>query len=131
MAEMVDSRRLRRRIFGQLWTLAVQFALGMVLNVIGSQATGAAHTVYVTALVLHILTAIGLVEGGIYIVIKARSRLNWATLAALALTFISGGLTTWTGNDVWSFVMASGFLVTSWLYGVAYVRADRSLHAHT
>lgn len=123
----LTTQRLRRRIFGQLWTLAVQFVLGVVLTIIGSEATGNGHVVYIVVFVLHVVTAIGLIEGAVYIVVKAHSRLNWAILVVLALTFVSGGLTVWTGNDMWSFVMAVGFLGVGWLYGIAYVRADRAL----
>lgn len=123
----LEPRRYRRRIFGQLWTLAVQFALGMVLNLVGSEAVGGMHGIYIAALILHIVTAIGLIEGAIYIIFKAPSRLNWLTLGVLALTFVSGLLTVWTGQDAWSLVMAAGFGLTGWLYGMAYVRADRVL----
>lgn len=105
----------------------MQFALGMVLNLVGSEAVGGMHSIYVVALILHIATAIGLIEGAIYIIFKAPSRLNWLTLGVLALTFVSGLLTVWTGQDAWSLVMAAGFGLTGWLYGMAYVRADRAL----
>ena len=117
----------RRRVFGQLWMLALQFLLGMLLNLIGSESTGIEHTIYVTALVIHILNAIGLVEGGLFIALKERSRLAWCTAAAVALTSGSGALTVATGSDVWSFVMASGFLASGWLHVMLYIRADRQV----
>lgn len=119
--------KYRRRIFSQLWMLALQFILGMLLNFIGSDATGGQHTIYIVVLVVHILNAIGLVEGAVYIALKAPGRLAWATAAALTATLVSGVLTAMTDSDIWSFIMASGFLVSSWLYVMLYIRADRQI----
>jgi uncharacterized membrane protein (DUF485 family) len=82
-----------------------------------------------TVLAVHILNALGLVEGAIYIVWKRPSRLAWWTTIVLALTFMSGVLTVRTEQDSWSFVMAIGFVASAWLNGVLYVRADRQLHS--
>lgn len=123
----LTSRRLCRRVFSQLWMLALQFVLGMVLNLIGSGATGAKYTIYSVVLVSHILNAIGLVEGGLYLALKGPSKLSWWAAATISATFCAGILTEFTQQDVWSFVMACGFVASSWLYGALYVRADRSL----
>ena len=109
--------------------LALQFILGMLLNVIGSDTQGTLHTIYVAVLVAHILNAIGLVEGGLFIVIKERSRLAWYAALAVTFTLFSGVLTARTDSNIWSFVMAAGFLVTSWLYFVLYLKADRQLRS--
>lgn len=122
-------QKFRRRVFSQLWMLALQFVLGMGLNVIGREASGVKHTIYVVVLVVHILNAIGLVEGGIFIGLKAPSRLAWWTTAALTIALGAGILTARTGSDVWSFVMACAFLISAWLYVMLYVQADRALHA--
>jgi len=119
--------RFRRRVFGQLWMLALQFVLGMVLNFVGSDSTGTAHTWYLVALVAHVLNAIGLLEGGAFIALKAPSQLAWRAAAAITVTLAGGVLTVWTKSDVWSFVMASGFLASGWLHVMLYIRADRQV----
>lgn len=121
--------RFRRRVFGQLWMLALQFVLGMLLNLIGSDASGFKHNAYDTVLVIHILNAIGLLEGSIYIALKMPSKLAWWAAALITIALSSGILTWHTGNDIWSFVMAVGFLTSSWQYVLLYVRADRSVHS--
>lgn len=121
-------RKFCRRVFGQLWMLALQFVLGMILNLIGWQATGVEHVIYNSVLIVHVLNAIGLVEGGIYIALKEQSKLSWWSAAAIAVTFSGGVLTVLTKQDIWSFVMACGFLTSSWLYVVLYIRADRIMH---
>jgi len=123
--KLFTGQRLRRRIFGQLWMLALQFILGMLLNMLGADSTGTKHTVYMVILILHIINAIGLVEGGIYIILKEKSTLSYYAAVAIIVTFCCGVLTTFTQNDIWSFAMACGFLVSSWLYGVLYIHEDR------
>lgn len=108
--------------------LALQFILGMLLNLVGSGASGFKHTAYDIVLVVHILNAIGLLEGGIYIALKAPSKLTWWTAAIIAVTLSSGMLTWLTGSDLWSFTMAIGFLASSWLYMLLYIRAVRNIH---
>lgn len=123
----ITPRRYRRRVFGQLWMLALQFILGMGLNLIGSETTGPLHVVYVTVLVLHIVNALGLIEGGIYIVLKRHSWLAHVAAGATGFAFLSGLLTVWTHNDGWSLAMAVGFGAAGWLYGQLYVQADRAV----
>lgn len=115
----------RRRVFGQLWMLALQFILGMLLNLIGNEASGIKHTMYVIILTAHIVNAIGLVEGGLYIALKEQSRLAWLAAAGIAVTSLGGLLTVLTQMNWWSFVMACGFLASSWLYVMLYIKADR------
>lgn len=117
--------KYRRRVFSQLWMLALQFVLGMLLNLTGSEAAGTKHTFYIVVLVLHILNAIGLVEGGLYIALRAPSKLAWWSAIIVTATLCSGVLTAMTGRDFWSFVMACGFLASGWLYGLLYMQADR------
>lgn len=118
-----------RRVFGQLWMLALQFVLGMLLNLIGSEAPGAEHTIYITVMIVHIVNAIGLVEGGLYIALRELSRLAWVAAAAMGAAFLGGVLTVLTQRDWWSFVMACGFLVSSGLYVLLYIKADRQVNA--
>ncbi len=123
-------KKFRRRVFSQLWMLALQFIVGMLLNIIGSETSGASHVVYNVVLVVHVLNAIGLVEGGIYIAVKERNKLSWWTALALFATSCAGVLTVVTGQDIWSFAMACGFLVSAWLCVVLYMRADRVLRGY-
>jgi len=124
-------KRRQRRIFSQLWMLALQFVLGMLLNLIGNSTHGVSHTAYTVTLVAHILNAIGLVEGGVYIALKERSSPSWRAAVAISVTFCGGVLAVLTGQDLWSFVMACGFLTSSWLYVVLYVHADRASRSLT
>lgn len=107
--------------------LALQFILGMVLNLLGNPSGGIGHPVYATVLVLHILNAIGLIEGGAYIALRQPPprRLAWWATVAVLLTLLSGVLTVRTGEDLWSFAMACGFIISAWLYGTLYVATDR------
>lgn len=123
-------RKFRRRVFSQLWMLALQFILGMILNLIGSDTRGVSHTAYNATLAVHILNAIGLVEGGIFIAAKEQSKLSWWAVTAISVTFVGGVLTVLTGQDLWSFVMACGFLISSWLYVVLYMRAYQAIDSN-
>lgn len=123
MKSFQSPAKLRRRAFGQLWTLAVQFVLGMILNLLSQEANPIAYDV---VLALHILTAIGIIEGAVFILLKDGSRLAWQAALAAALAFAAGILTELTGHDYWSFIMAMGFLFAAWWYGQLYVRADRN-----
>lgn len=106
--------------------LALQFGLGMALNLLDGGTVGAAHITYSVVLVLHIVNAIGLVEGGTYIALKERSVLSWRAALAVCVTFCAGVLTVLTRQDIWSFAMACGFLASAWLNVALYVRADRA-----
>lgn len=121
-------QKFRKRIFSQLWMLALQFVLGMMLNLLNGNLAGYKHTVYVIVLILHILNAIGLVEGGFFVALKEWSKLSWWAAATLSLTFCAGVLFVITKQDTWSFIMACGFLLSTWLNGLLYIRADRQLH---
>lgn len=121
-------KKFRSRVFSQLWMLALQFLLGMLLNLIGSDATGTNHIIYIIVLILHILNAIGLVEGNIYIALKEKSKLSWYAVGALSITSCAGVVIVWTKQDIWSFVMAVGFLVSCWINGILYIQADRRVN---
>lgn len=119
--------KLQRQILGQLRMLGVELVLGMALNLIGEDSTGVMKMIYFTALALHILIAFGIVGGAISIAVKEKSALAiWAATVA-GSTLVSGMLTEALKQNVWSFVMTCGFLITGWMYGVLYVRVDRQL----
>lgn len=123
------AERLKRRVFGQLCQLALQFVLGMALNLIGSDSHGALRVFVIVILILHILNGIGLFEGNLYIGLRERTRLSWWAFAATTAAFASGILTVSMSSlaDVWSFIMAIGFVASAWLNGMLYVRADQHL----
>lgn len=121
-------KKYRRRIFSQLWMLALQFILGIIL-VFTDSRSGGWHTLYIVVLIIHILNGIGLVEGNIYIALKAPSRLAWWAAAVISLTALAGLFTLLTGSDWWSFAMAVGFIVAACQHVVLYVRADRQVVA--
>ena len=120
-------KRFRRRVFSQLWMLALQFVLGMGLNLIGSDTRGASHVLYATLLGLHVLNALGIVEGGFFIALKEHTKLAWWGSIAANIAFAGGVATVMTHQDGWSFIMACGFLATIWLNGMLFVQADRRL----
>lgn len=122
-------RKYRRRVFSQLWMLALQFILGMLLNLIDSDSTGAKHAFYIAILILHILNAIGLVEGGFFIALKASSKLSWWAAVIVAATLCFGVVTVITGQNIWSFLMACGFLASGWVYGMLYIRAEQNFRS--
>lgn len=122
-------KKFRRRVFSQLWMLGLQFLLGMLLNLIGTDATGVNHTIYIIVLIVHILNAIGLVEGNIYIALKEKSKISWYAVVALNITFGAGVVTVFTKQDVWSFLMACGFLASSWFNIKLYLQADHKVYS--
>jgi hypothetical protein len=67
-----DARHLARH---QVMGLAVQFLLGMAVNLLGppSQAKGAAHTATTVLLTAHVLITLGLLAGAVMI-IRATAR---------------------------------------------------------
>lgn len=123
--------KLRRRTLGQLWQLGLQFVLGMILNIVGSDTRGASHMLFVVVLLLHVLNGIGLVEGNLYIALKEKTNISWWAFAAVTTSLGAGVLTEAmpTITDVWSFVMAVGVVPAVWLNGTIYLWADRRLRA--
>lgn len=126
---LANDKKYRRRIFSQLWMLGLQFLLGMTLNIIGEDTAGASHYFYVVILVIHILNAIGLAEGGLFIAIKRPTRLAWWGAVTVFATLCAGTVYVLTWVDIWSFLMAVGFLAASWQYIALFVIADRQLSA--
>lgn len=105
--------------------LAIQFLLGMAVNLLGlpSQARGAAHTATTVFLAAHVLITLGLLAGAVMIVrTSARSQAPSRPLAiggaiAIAATTAAGILTMITKSNWWSYTMALGFIASLLIYG--------------
>ncbi len=105
--------------------LAVQFLLGMAVNLLGlpSQARGAASTATTVFLAAHVLITLGLLAGAVMIVrASARSQAPSRQLAvggaiAIAATTAAGILTMITKSYRWSYAMALGFIASLLVYG--------------
>ena len=115
----------------QIWMLAAEFLLGMVVNLIdiSSATSGIARSAYKISLVFHILIAIGLLVGAIVTVrqsvkvVPLLGRLAWAGLTLIVVTFAAGVLAMELKNDWWSFVMAVGFIASFLVYGAMLLRS--------
>lgn len=122
--------RLQSRVRSQLIMLAAQFLLGMAVNLIGfpSETTGFAQTATATFTGLHVLVAVGLVVGATITLVQIKKHmpsfttLGWWGLGAIIVTFVSGSFTMAYENNWWSYAMAIGFFVSTWIYGVLYFR---------
>ena len=115
-----DLRHLARH---QIVGLAIQFLLGMAVNLLGlpSQARGAAHTATTVFLAAHVLITLGLFAGAAMIV-RAAARAPSRPLAiegaiAIAATTAAGILTMITKSNWWSYTMALGFIASLLVYG--------------
>ncbi|GAB3807379.1 hypothetical protein GCM10028798_31800 [Humibacter antri] len=121
--------KLARRSREALYTLALQFLLGMAANLIGSpeENTGAAVAFAGIVLALHALVGIGLIVVAVRVWMAARSAgagarsALWAFIVIIA-TFLIGIGTMMTGNGWLSFLMSVGFVAAAALY----VRIDAS-----
>ena len=114
-----DLRHLARH---QIVGLAIQFLLGMAVNLLGlpSQARGAAHTATTVFLAAHVLITLGLLAGAVMIV-RAAGRAPFRPLAiegaiAIAATTAAGILTMITKSNWWSYIMALGFIASLLVY---------------
>ena len=123
-----DLRHLARH---QITGLAIQFLLGMAVNLLGlpSQARGTAHTATTVFLAAHVLITLGLLAGAVMIVgASARSQAPSRQLAiggaiAIAATTAAGILTMLTKNNWWSYTMALGFIASLLIYGGLLIQA--------
>ena len=123
-----DLRHLARH---QIMGLAIQFLLGMAVNLLGlpSQARGTAHTATTVFLAAHVLITLGLLVGAVMIVgASARSQGPSRPLAiggaiAIAATTAAGILTMITKNNWWSYTMALGFIASLLIYGGLLIQA--------
>lgn len=127
-ADMTHNEAIGKQVRGQLGGLSFMFLLGMLVNLIGlpSEATGSAKTATSISLGLHGLIGLGLIAGGIAVLLKARSSIfvkhAWLGLLAVLFTFLAGLLTMATESNVWSYIMAAGFILSFWVYGALLVK---------
>lgn len=113
--------KLERRSREALSALAVQFLLGMGLNLLPTEDSGGGLIVDGILFVLHVLVGIGVVVVAVRLLVAARAdgvgrtEALWG-LVVVALTFVIGVLTVITGSEWLSFLMAAGFAVSAALY---------------
>jgi len=134
--ESVDPQaveRLRTRLRGMLWMLALVFLLGMGANLVGLPAEndGAGRVVSIVLIALHALLGIGILATAIRVMPAARDsgigrREALIGLITVIITFLAGVGTVMTGSGWLSFVMAAGFLVAAGAYVVAAIAAART-----
>ncbi len=116
----ITSDRLLRRSREALSALALEFLLGMTLNLLPDDGA-AARVLHAIALGLHVLVGIGVVIVAVRLLRVARQEdiavreATWA-LAVVAATFIAGVLTVLLDSEWLSFLMAAGFLASALLY---------------
>ena len=131
--------RLAKRARGQLMMLSAQFLLGMGVNLIGlpSETTGGAKVATNTLLGFHILTSVGLIVGAA-LVIRRASRLNRGLVSRavaggvlVVVTVVAGVLAWMLESNLWSYVMAVGFIGLFVVYGDLLLRARTSAAAAT
>ena len=117
--------RARTQSRHQVIGLALQFLLGMAVNLLGlpSQTTGTAHAATTAFLVAHIAVAAGLLANAYIVVLfaaRAGSRWRGSALwgaAAIVVTLAAGILTLSTKSNWWSYAMAAGFISSLLIYG--------------
>ena len=111
--------RLVRRSREALTALAVEFLLGMSVNLLPDD--GGARVIHSIVLGLHVLVGIGIVVVGARLLAVARQEglavreAAWG-LAVVTATLLDGVLTVLLGNEWLSYVMAAGFLAATLLY---------------
>ena len=120
---------LRGRVRAQIAMLVAIFLLGMAVALIGDREATWAKVSKGILLGLHVLVAIGLIVGAILtmrIVMKLGGKLlRTARVASLGVGVgVIGGLLTlgapW--GDLWSYVMAVGFIVAFLFNGFLYMQ---------
>jgi hypothetical protein len=126
--------QLNRRARSQLSMLALQFLLGMGVNLIGlpSENTGAAKVITGILLGLHVLLSLGLLVVAGLLMLRSGpmddAMRNQALVGAVlvVVSFVAGILDTSLGSHWWSFLMAVGFIGAFVVYGRIYVQTARS-----
>jgi heme A synthase len=116
----ITSDRLLRRSREALSALAVEFLLGMIVNLLPDDGP-AARVLHPIVLGLHVLVGIGVVVVAVRLLIVARREAIAARAAAWALvvvaaTFAAGVLTVLLRSELLSFLMAAGFLASTLMY---------------
>jgi hypothetical protein len=121
---------LRRQSLGLLTMLSIQFILGMLLNLFvdlpknASFGTTLSHGGIVLA--LHIIIAVGLLIGSIILIVRSaatRSK-SWLIASIIGALGVFVALTNglafiFNDDDVTSFIMALGFIVSATTYSTA------------
>jgi hypothetical protein len=119
-AVTITSSRLMRRSREALSALAVEFLLGMTVNLLPDDGAGG-QVLHPIVLALHVLVGIGVVVVAVRLLIVARQEdiavreATWA-LVVVAATFIAGVLTVLLDSEWLSFAMAAGFLASTLMY---------------
>ena len=116
----ITSDRLMRRSREALSALALEFVLGMAVNLLPEGGAGA-QVLHSIALGLHVLVGVGVVIVGVRLLMVARQEDVAARAAAWALvvvvaTFVAGVLTVVLHSEWLSFLMAAGFLASALMY---------------
>lgn len=119
-AATITSDRLMRRSREALSALALEFLLGMTVNLLPDDGT-AGRVLPAIALGLHVLVGVGVVIVAVRLLMVARQEdiaaraALWA-LVVVAATFIAGVLTVVLHSEWLSFLMAAGFLASMLMY---------------
>ena len=118
--ETIRSDRLMRRSREALSALAVEFLLGMAVNLLPHDGS-VGRVLNSIALGLHVLVGIGVVVVAVRLLrvaqqegVAARAA-TWA-LVVVAATFVAGVLTVVLHSEWLSFLMAAGFLASTLMY---------------
>jgi hypothetical protein len=115
----MDGNNMRKDLYQILGMLSAQFLLGMGLNVIGEPEADTATLLKVLAYILialHVVLAFGILAKAsqIWRVAKANPTTRPDSLRGLvsvSLAIVFGVMTvTLPGAEIWSFLMAAGFL---------------------
>lgn len=119
-ATTLTSDRLMRRSREALSALAVEFLLGMTVNLLPDGGV-AAQVLHPIALGLHVVVGIGVVIVAVRLLRVAQQQdvavreAAWA-LVVVAATFVAGVLTVVLHSEWLSFLMAAGFLASTLMY---------------
>jgi len=120
---------LRGRVRAQVAMLVSIFLLGMAVALIGDRAATWAKVLKGILLGLHVLVAIGLIVGGILafrIALRLGGKLaRTARVAGMGVGVgVIGGILTLTPpwGDLWSYLMAVGFIVALLFNGFLYLQ---------
>ncbi len=129
MTEKIDNDlvKIQKLTKGLIYGLAVQFILGMGLNILGEPDESTPIMLAILShgiLILHALTAIAVIFGAILLVHSIRStavkdRLAITGLVGISIAAVAGGLTTsGPGEEFWSFMMSLGFILALVVYAL-------------
>jgi hypothetical protein len=112
---------LHRRSREALSALAVEFLLGMAVNLLPDDGTAPVRVLRSVVLGLHVLVGIGILVVAVRLLVAARreqlgnGEALWA-LIAVVVAFVAGVLTVVLHSEWFSFIMAAGFLTGALLF---------------